>query len=431
MTMFAFEGIGVATAMPTVARALDGLSSYAWAFNGYLVSSLVAMVVAGEWNDRAGPRVPLMTGAVLFGVGAMIAGSAWTMPILVFGRVVQGLGGGLAVVSVYVVLGRAFPDEIRPRAFTLLSAAWVLPSIVGPFVAGFLTDHVSWRAVFWLVVPFSLSVLFMSSRLEHLGGGTNEHPPRWNRVMFACVAAGSLAVLQEAGSRRDVLGAALAVVGLLVLVPTLSRLLPSGALKFAHGLPTVVMMRGVLAGSFFAGEAFLPLALHTVRGASTAQGGLLLTVGSLGWSVGSQAQGRLYPRVQRRHLVQWGAALVAGCLVVLPIAMTSAISFWAAALPWAIGAVGMGLAFGAIGTLTLELSTADDQGANSAALQVLDSTGSIVFIGIAGVIYGSALTRGVVTGWTFTWIWWVMAAVALGGSWVSRRIPMTSLSASD
>jgi hypothetical protein len=111
--------------------------------------------------------------------------------------------------------------------------------------------------------------------------------------------------------------------------------------------------------------------------------------------------------------------------------MTSAISFWAAALPWAIGAVGMGLAFGAIGTLTLELSTADDQGANSAALQVLDSTGSIVFIGIAGVIYGSALTRGVVSGWTFTWIWWVMAAVALGGSWVSRRIPMTSLAANE
>ena len=187
------------------------------------------------------------------------------------------------------------------------------------------------------------------------------------------------------------------------------------------------MMRGVLAGSFFAGEAFLPLALHTVRGATTAQGGLLLTFGALGWSVGSQVQGRVYSKMQRRHLVQWGAALVAVCLFALPIAMTNAVSFWVAALPWMLGAVGMGLAFGAIGTLTLELSTPEDQGANSAALQVLDSTGSIVFIGIAGVIYGSALSRGVVSGWTFTWIWWVMALVALGGSWVSRRIPITSL----
>ena len=70
-------------------------------------------------------------------------------------------------------------------------------------------------------------------------------------------------------------------------------------------------------------------------------------------------------------------------LFVLPIAMTNAVSFWVAGLPWMVGAVGMGLAFGAIGTLTLELSTPEDQGANSAALQVLDSTGSIVFIGIA------------------------------------------------
>jgi MFS family permease len=351
--------------------------------------------------------------------------------MLVLARVIQGLGGGLAVVSVYVVLGRAYPDELRPRAFTLLSAAWVLPSIVGPFVAGFLTDHVSWRAVFWLVIPFAFSVLLMSSRLGHLGGGSQEHPPRWNRLVFAFAAAGSLAVLQEAGSRRDVFGAALAVVGLLVLVPTLSRLLPSGSLRFAHGLPTVVMMRGVLAGSFFAGEAFLPLAVHTVRGATTAQGGLLLTIGALGWTVGSQLQGRLYPRVQRRQLVQAGAGLVALCLFVLPVAMMSAVSFWIAALPWLIGALGMGLAFGAIGTLTLELSGPTDQGANSAALQVLDSTGSIVFIGIAGVIYGSALARGVVSGWTFTWIWWVMAAVALGGAIVSRRIPTTSVVTHD
>lgn len=427
MTMFAFESIGVATAMPTVARALDGLSSYAWAFNGYLVSSLVAMVVAGEWNDRVGPRLPLITGAVLFAIGATLAGCAWSMPILVFGRVIQGLGGGLAVVSVYVVLGRAYPDELRARAFTLLSAAWVVPSIVGPFIAGFLTDHISWRSVFWLVVPFTLAVVLLSSRLEQLGGGVNDHPPRWNRLFFACAAAGSLAVLQEAGSRRDVLGAALAVIGILVLVPTLSRLLPDGALRFADGLPTVVMMRGVLAGSFFAGEAFLPLALHTVRGATTAQGGLLLTVGALAWSVGSQAQSRLYSRVQRRQLVQAGSAFVALCLFLVPLAMVSAVSFWIAALPWFLGAMGMGLAFGAIGTLTLELSDPEDQGANSAALQVLDSTGSIVFIGIAGVIYGSALTRGVVSGWTFTWIWWVMAAAALGGAIVSRRIPATSL----
>jgi MFS family permease len=94
MTMFAFEGIGVASAMPTVARALDGLGSYAWAFNGYIVTGLVAMVVAGEWCDRAGPRSPLLVGVTLFGLGALVAGASWSMTVLVLARAAQGFGMG-------------------------------------------------------------------------------------------------------------------------------------------------------------------------------------------------------------------------------------------------------------------------------------------------------------------------------------------------
>jgi MFS family permease len=423
MTMFAFEGIGVATAMPVIARALDGLDTYAWAFNGYLVASLVAMVASGEWCDREGPRRPLLVGVTLFGTGALLAGAAWSMPVLIAARVVQGLGGGLGIVAVYVVIGRAFPDDLRPRAFALLSAAWVLPAIVGPLVAGFLTDYVSWRAVFWFVVPFVIPpMVLLAPRLARLGGALADRPTRASRVPYAVAAAVGLALLQEAGTTRGATGVVLAVLGLGLLIPTVRLLLPPGALRFAPGLPTVVMMRGLLAGAFFAGETFVPLALQTIRGVSTAQAGFTLTVGAVAWAAGSQVQGRLYGRVPRARLVQVGGALVGVCMATMPISMVTSVPFWVAGFSWFVGAAGMGLCFGAIGTLTLELSEPEDQGINSAALQVCDSTGSVVFIGAAGAIYGTALAAGAVSARTFTTIWWVMAAVAFTGAVLAARI---------
>ncbi len=423
MTMFAFEGVGVATAMPAVARALGGLESYAWAFNGYLVSSLVAMVVAGEWCDREGPRRPLLAAVTLFGLGALVAGSAWSMPVLVAGRVVMGLGGGLGIVSVYVVIARAFPEDLRARAFALLSAAWVLPAVVGPAVAGLLTDYVSWRAVFWLVIPFVVPpALILAPRLARLGGALGEQVRRPGRVRVALVAAVGLALLQEGGTRLGLPGLALAVLGLAVLVPAVRLLLPSGALRFAPGLPTVVMIRGVLAGAFFAGETFIPLALQSVKGASTAQSGFTLTVGAVAWAVGSQVQGRLYGRVPRVLLVQAGGALVTLCLVTLPVALLPSVTFWVAGVSWFAGAAGMGLCFGAIATLTLELSQPQDQGINTASLQVCDSVGSVLLIGVAGAMYGAALSAGAADARTYTTIWWSMAVVALLGTLVAARI---------
>ncbi|MFN8147782.1 MAG: MFS transporter [Candidatus Nanopelagicales bacterium] len=423
MTMFAFEGIGVASAMPVVAGSLDGLAVYAWAFNGYIVTSLVAMVVAGEWCDRSGPRPPLILGISLFGLGAALAGAAWSMPVLIGARALQGFGMGLAIVSVYVVIGRAYPESLRPKTFAVLSAAWVLPAIVGPLIAGFLTDHLSWRWVFWCVVPFVLPpLLLLVPRTRAFGGTLEEGAERKGRVRLAVVAAAGLALVQEGGTRLGAVGAVLVVVGLALLLPMLRLLLPAGALRFARGLPTVVVMRGLLAGAFFAGEAFVPLALQTQRGASTAQAGVALTMGAVGWALGSQVQGRLYARLPKGRLVELGALLVAFCLSWAVLSLVPSLPFWIIIPGWTVGAMGMGMSFGSIGSLVLELSPPEDQGANVASLQVCDSVGSVLLVGLAGAIYGAALAAGSVSSATFVTIWVVMAAIALAGAVLARRI---------
>jgi hypothetical protein len=95
---------------------------------------------------------------------------------------------------------------------------------------------------------------------------------------------------------------------------------------------------------------------------------------------------------------------------------------WTAFLIWAFGTVGMGMAIASIGTLTLELSRREEQGVNSAALQVSDSAGVVLLTGAAGAVYAAGLAQEVPGETTFTAIWWGMAAVAVAGALLARRI---------
>lgn len=423
MTMFAFEGIGVITAMPVIAERLDGLNVYGWAFNAYMMASLIGIVVAGDWADRSGPRIPFLAGLAMFGLGASLAALAWAMPVLIAARFVQGFGGGVGIVTVYVVLGRAFPDYLRPKAFALLSASWVIPSMVGPFISGVLVEYVSWRAVFWIVVPFIIPpALLLAPRLRGFEGTPHEEGSRDGRTLVALAAAGGLGLVQESGVRRGAVGVGLVVAGGAVLVATLRSLLPKGSLVFARGLPTTVMLRGLLAASFFGAETFVPLALRTIRGVGPTGAGLVVSLGAVGWAVGSQIQGRAYGRIPRWRLIQFGSLAVMLSIVALAPVMLPTVPVAFAAGAWIIGAIGMGACFGAIGTLTLEQSNPGEEGFNSAALQICDSVGSVLAVAATGAIFAAAEAADSITGWTFVALWWVAAAVALIAVVVAPRV---------
>ncbi len=424
--LVAFEAMAVATVMPTAVRAVDGLPAYAWAFSGFFAASLLAMVVAGERSDRAGPRGPLLGGVLTFVAGLLLAGSATSMPVFVLGRAVQGFGAGLVIVALYVVVGRAYPESLRPRAFAAMSAAWVLPSIVGPVVAGWVSGHVGWRWVFFGVAPLVVPALLLIApdlRTPALAGPAAAAVPatRRGRVWPALATALGAALLLAAGqdvSWRSLLPAALAVA---LLVTSLPRLLPRGALVAARGLPTVVALRGLLAGAFFGAEAFIPLALVTERGLSTTMAGLSLTGAALGWATGSWWQGRPGMPLSRPVLVLLGCGLVALGIVGAALAVIPPFPAWLAAVRWTIGGAGMGLALASLGVLLFQLSPPEDQGANSAALQVSDALGSVLCVGGAGVLLAASYAKGWDRSLTLVTIDVLMLGVVALAAAVSRR----------
>ena len=419
--LIAFEAMAVATAMPRAVSDLHGLAFYAWAFTGYVVASLFAMVVAGELCDQQGPRLPLLGGVALFTVGLVVAGTAADMGVFVLARALQGLGGGAVIVAIYVVVARAYDEAVRPRVFAVMSSAWVLPSVVGPAVAGFVADRFSWRWVFLAAAMFVLPAAGVMWRaLPALDGGSPTR--RVGRKRAAAMVAAGVACLQYAGQRLDLAGAVLAAVGLGLVLPSLHRLLPRGTVRFARGLPTVIAMRGVLAGSFFGAETFVPLMLVSQRHLSTTAAGLSLTGGALGWAAGSWFQGRPATTAPRHRLVQVGCLLVALAVGGIAAVTAPAVPTQVALVAWMVGGAGMGMSMASLSVLMLQLSPEAEQGANSASIQVADALFSVVFIGIAGVVYAAAARHGGPTTWAFWVIDAVMVALALAGVALAGRI---------
>ncbi|MGH3974602.1 MAG: MFS transporter, partial [Pseudonocardiaceae bacterium] len=156
ISMVAFEAMGVGTAMPALVAELGVLSLYAWPFVTFMAAGVFGTVLGGRWCDLTGPGIPLVAAPVLFGAGLLVAGTAVGMPQLLVGRVLQGLGAGILTVAVYVLIAVVYPERARPAIFGLLSAAWVLPSLIGPPVAGVVTERLSWHWVFLGLVPMVL-----------------------------------------------------------------------------------------------------------------------------------------------------------------------------------------------------------------------------------------------------------------------------------
>jgi MFS family permease len=158
-SMVAFESMGVGTAMPALVSELGALSLYAWPFVAFLAAAVFGTVLGGRWCDRAGPKALLLLAPVLFSAGLVTAGSATGMSQLLAGRVLQGLGAGSVTVAIYVLIAIVYPERLRPAMFGLMSSAWVLPSLVGPPIAGLVTERFSWRWVFFGLVPVALVAL--------------------------------------------------------------------------------------------------------------------------------------------------------------------------------------------------------------------------------------------------------------------------------
>lgn len=439
--LIAFEATAVGTAMPVAARELRGISLYAFAFSGYFTTSLFGMVLAGQWADRRGPLGPLTAGISGFAAGLLLSGTAGTMWLFVLGRAVQGLGGGLVIVALYVVVSRAYPERLRPAIMAAFAASWVIPSVVGPLASGTITEQLGWRWVFigipvLVVLPLALALPAIRRIASGPADPSVPAPPvDRRRIRLALGISLGAGLLQYAAQDLRWLSLAPGIAGAALLVPAVvgkDGLLPPGTYRAARGLPSVVLLRGIAAGSFIAAESFVPLMLVTQRGLSPTLAGLSLAVGGATWAFGSYVQSR--PRVEpyRERLMSAGMVLVAAAIAAAPSVLIPSVPVWVVGVAWGVGCFGMGTVIASSSVLMLELSAPGEAGVNSAALQISDGLSNVLLLAAGGAAF-AALGGGAVDAhgaagtagshpMAFAAVFLPMAAVALAGVWVATRL---------
>ncbi|MHA7271933.1 MFS transporter [Arthrobacter sp. TMT4-20] len=399
ITCAAFEAMAVTTAMPAVVEELGGVSGYGLAFSMYLTASLLGTVIAGTWCDRVGPRPALAVGLTLMIAGLLVSGAAGEFWLVTAGRAVSGLGGGFMVVAVYVIIGGAYPQHRQPVIFGWLSAAWVLPSLIGPAVAGYLAEEFTWRWVFLGVVPIVLAAFVMvwpkTASLTTPEPGAGNRGDGRRRSLTGMALAGGVLAAQFAINRLAAQGLGdsagsivlllLAAGGVAVAALTFPRLLPKGTVRLARGLPSIIATRGLVTAAFFGAEAFLPLMLVTSRGMNEATAGLTLSAGALGWSAGAFVQARVTFR--RQWLLVLGASILSTSVGGLALVSVPTVPFWVLVVVWTLAGFAMGMTLSSTSVLVLKLSPAQERGKNSSSLQLSDQMGGMVGSTIAGGLF--------------------------------------------
>jgi MFS family permease len=404
----AFEALAVTTVMPVVTADLDGRSLYALAFSATMAAGVVGMVTSGSWADRRGPARPFLVAIALFASGLMVAGAAPTMTVFVAGRFLQGLGAGGITVALYVLVAKVYPATMHPRIFGLFAAAWVVPSMVGPFVAGLVADVFGWRWVFLgVVVLVAVATVLIGPAIRGEDRPAESRIGRADlqRAGAAVVAAVGVVMLSYSGELGGRTPWVVAPVMIAVVAVAVYRLVPRGTFRARRGLPATVLLCAVAGAAFFGTEVYLPLLLSERYGVPPWLSGVTLTTGAVAWASASAVQARLGDRLSHVGAVRWGAALLFAGTV--SEALTAALTLPAvlAAVGWMFAGAGMGMMVPRISTLVLGWSAPGEQGFNTSAKSIADAIGSSVSLAVTGLIFGAFAQVGEQASFVATLTW--------------------------
>ena len=428
VTAAAFEGMAVPTVLPALVDELGGLDLYGWAFSAFWLTNIIGITLAGSDADRRGPGRALAVGTLLFAAGMVVSGLASGMPQVIAGRAIQGFGSGALGSVVYAAIARAYHPSARPRMIALVSSAWVVPGLVGPALAGLVTDSIGWRWVFLGIVP---PVLIMGAavypQLARLGPIERTTQPvrddRRRALDAVQLAIGSTLVLGALTLGWTLPALPLLVAGLWLGLAAVRHLLPPGSLRLAPGRPSVMVAVFAVAFAFFGMEAFVPLTVVEVRGGSVTLGGIALSAAAVSWGSGSWLQARAAAAGIRRSLVVIGSILVGAGIAITALVLLPAAPVLVTAVGWGVAGLGMGLAYSMLALLGLETSPPGEEGSSSASIQLMFTLGTAFGAGVGGAVVALADAGTMDLVAALAVVDAIMLAAAAGAVLVALRVP--------
>jgi MFS family permease len=432
ITFVASEALAVVTVMPVVARDLGGLRLYGWVFSGFMLGSVIGIVLAGREADRRGPAVPFAAGVVLFSAGLAIAGTAASMGVLVAGRVLQGLGAGAVPAVAYASIGRSFTGVLRARMMAVLSTAWVAPGLAGPAISAEVARLFGWRWVFLGLLPLVVVTGSIAlPALIRLGPPAAVKAQEQRLIDGIRTAAGAALILGgltlAAGSGAILAGLGLIAAGGLAGLPALRRLVPPGTLRVRPGLPATIACRGLLTFAFFGADAYVTLTITAIKHRTPVVAGLAVTGATLTWTAGAWVQARLSERWEGRRLVRAGMVIILAGIAGMVLLLQPGVPVAEGIAAWTVAGLGMGLAYAPISLMMLKQAPPGQEGRTSASLNLADVLGTAIGIGVGGAAVAAETGRDLRAGLAAAFI--IAAAMGLVLLAVTQRLPAGPVSA--
>jgi predicted MFS family arabinose efflux permease len=361
----AFSAFITATVLPSAIAEIGGLAIYAWASTAYAVGSILGSAGSSVVVRRFGMRRAFLLAACVFVVGAAVCGAAPSMQIVVTGRALQGLGGGMLIAAGHGMVRDMFPEALWPHMLAAISAAWGISALGGPALGGVLAGLGLWRIAFWAMAPIAVVAAVLTWRLLRTTDTRDAHAARvpFGRLSLICASVlcvGSIANTGTAALRVALIVAAIAAMALVLRLDRAARvrLLPSGMLSLRNRIGKGYWMIFLLGMSTTPGGAYVPLLVQMLHGVAPAGAGYLYAVQSLAWTAGTFVSARAVGERVHRMIVLGPVFVVSGFIGLYLTIASGPIVAIAAAL-FLVG-VGIGTSWTHVGAVILSSGRVDE-----------------------------------------------------------------------
>ena len=381
--------------LPSTITDIGGARLYAWVTTVYLVASVIAATTVGPVLVRFGPRYSYLGALLSFAVGTALCGLAPTMTVLLAGRLVQGLAGGVLAGLGYAVISAALPEKLWTRAAAVVSAMWGVGILIGPTSGGLFAQFGLWRWGFAVILLLAVLMALLVPIALPARGSASGPRVRVPLRSLAVLGVAALVVSVAAIARSQIITIGLLVLAALLVLLFLvvdrsaaARVLPLKAFQ-SGPLKWIYLTMGVLMAATM-GDMYAPLFGQRLGGMSPAAAGFLGAALSVGWVVGEIRSAEITDRRTAERVVAGAPLVMAAGLGLAAVAQRDGagpglIALWALAL--AISGVGIGAAWPHLSVWAMgAVDDPGEQAVAAAAINTVQLMCGAFGAGLAGVM---------------------------------------------